>query len=176
MIPETKPESHQSVQPHFSESTWRNFVTRFRAVTRQLVKDNEHLITEHVEWLGKMRELSEEKEMIKKLARMQAEELKDAWDEGIEWKRKYEEAETARKLLAEGVTPQPGDIIAISLVGSGAKVKEKDTYSVAHFRLNAEGTKVVSRTVGPDCPRQFALDNLKIAVMQEFDPRKEELN
>jgi hypothetical protein len=155
----------------FEQTTWKNWFTQFMAVTRQLRAENTRLVVEHVEWLKKMQELHEDKEMAKALARKTQKELVDALETSSMYEQKYTNAELERKLLAEGVMTQPGDIKAISLVKvQEAKGDLPETYSACVFTLDNKGTKVIKRELGADVPLNYALDNVKIAVMQAFDP------
>lgn len=130
-------------------------------------------LNENLDLLKRLQEREEEFAMLKKLNRLQAEEIKQSLDKATKFEQLYGEAETARKLMADGVESQPGDITAISVVKVQEKTEETpETWATVTFTLDSEGKTIVNRTQGPDCQRQFALDNAKIAFVEAFDDQK----
>ncbi|MBK7497381.1 MAG: hypothetical protein IPI28_19000 [Candidatus Omnitrophica bacterium] len=122
------------------------------------------------EMLKKAQEREEEMEMVKKLARVQVEEVAGLYEKNAHLEQLYTETKTELDLLKTGTLPQEGEIKALSVIKMlNAENGNKETWAPVIFTLSNDGTKVLKREGSPDTERRYALDNGKIKFVELFE-------
>ena len=118
---------------------------------------------------GKKRE--EEMDMVKKLARVQVEEIAGLYKKVAELEMLYHDAKAERDLLKTGIIKQDGEVKAITLVKTQSKGKDQDElWAPVVFTISEDGTQILNRHAHPDSERKYALDNARIEFINLFDP------
>lgn len=147
---------------HFEKASWWK---RLFFNNKLLKQENERLITEHIEWLQKMKDLHLEKEMIKELAKRQAVQIKDQYDKIFDTEHKIKIITEELQLLKNGILPTGKEVKAITLVKTDPK-----TYAPMVVTMDESATKVITRELLTPGVRKVAVEGAKIAFIEMFDP------
>lgn len=150
---------------HFEKKTWKNWWKQYKFSNKALREQIDGLVAEHVEWLNKMRELNEVNQMVKDLARRQAQEILELLEKNYNSEEKLKSVSDELTLIKKGVPTNHGATKAITVVKG-----ENDDYSALILTLNAECTEIVDRRMLPGAPIKVAIDQAKIEFITEFDP------
>lgn len=150
-------------------------IKKYFKTNEALKQQIDQMAQENVDFLNKLKEINEEKDMIKKLARTQEQEVQDNLRRAFESEEKFKEIQAQLKLYKQGLEVHEGEIKALSVV----RVKhgeDGETWAPIVFTLNEKGTKVLKREAKPDTHLKYAIENAKISFIQMFDPEMEALN
>lgn len=150
-------------------------IKRYLKTNKRLTQEIENMVHENMELFKKIKEVSEEKDMIKKLCRNQEQEIVDVRDTAFRDRQQKEEALAELKLYKEGLDNHPTDIHAISVVRYGYDEAGKSIFAPVVFTLDQSGTTIKSRTKDAETPLNYALDSAKIKFMELFDPETMEM-
>lgn len=144
--------------------------------TNQGLKEQiDFMAQENIEFLNKLKELNEEKDMIKKLARTQETELQDQYRRTFEAEERFKDMDAQLKLYKQGIDTHDGEIKALSVVRV-THGETGETWAPVVFTINEAGTTVLKREAKPDTDLKYAIENAKISFIQMFDPSMEALN
>lgn len=150
-------------------------IKRYLKTNKRLAQEIENMTHENMEMFKKLKELNEEKDMIKKLCRNQEQEIVDVRDTAFRDRQQKEQAVDELKLYKQGLDNHPTDIRAISVVRYGLDEDGRFLFAPVVFTMDQSGTTIKSRTKDAETHLNYALDSAKIKFMELFDPETMEM-